>query len=295
MTTCASVARTHRVLRAGGALLGAAALAGSLAGCGAGWERPAPSTTVVTVTRGQPAPTPAPDPAPAAETSLEDLLAALEVPAGVQVVLSDGVHHASTPTTQQGPAWSTIKVPLAMAALDAGVIGADNAALRQAITLSDNDAAMQLWEALGAGPVAASAVGAIAEVGVPAERLRPEFSPFGQTQWPLEQQADFATTLPCRGGVVYDLMGQIDPSQSWGLGLIPGAHFKGGWGPDPDGTYLVRQFGTLPTAGGVLGVAIATRGSFAEGTQTLSTTASALQQALAATPVPAARDCHAPA
>lgn len=38
-------------------------------------------------------------------------------------------------------------------------------------------------------------------------------------------------------------MGNSDEAQSYGLGVIEGAHFKGGWGPDDEtGSYTVRQF-----------------------------------------------------
>jgi hypothetical protein len=54
-----------------------------------------------------------------------------------------------------GVAWSTGKVPVAMAALDAGV-GAQSD-LSRAITASDNSAGERLWSALGAGARAAAA------------------------------------------------------------------------------------------------------------------------------------------
>ena len=48
----------------------------------------------------------------------------------------------------------------------------------------------------------------------------------------------------------------IDPTQAWGLGTIPGARFKGGWGPDPAGIYTARQFGLVPTDEGQAAVAL---------------------------------------
>ncbi len=47
-----------------------------------------------------------------------------------------------------GVAWSTAKVPVAMAAIAAGVADAND--LRSAITASDNAAADRIWQALGA-------------------------------------------------------------------------------------------------------------------------------------------------
>ena len=165
-------------------------------------------------------------------------------------------------------AWSTIKVPLAIAALR---VSPDlYGVAEQAITVSDNAAAETLWAALGGEPGAAAAVdGVMAQAGdgitrVPTSRLRPGFSIFGQTQWALGDQALFAAGVACMpdADAVLGMMARIDPSQQWGLGRVPGAMFKGGWGPGADGTgYLVRQFGVIETADGRAGVAIATYAS----------------------------------
>jgi hypothetical protein len=67
-------------------------------------------------------------------------------------------------------------------------------------------------------------------------------------------------------------MGQVEPNQTWGIGDIRGAEFKGGWGPSPAGKYLVRQIGVLTTPAGKLAVAIAAEpvsGSFDDGTHDL--------------------------
>ena len=78
-----------------------------------------------------------------------------------------------------------------------------------------------------------------------------------------------------------DLMGQIEPDQRWGLGQIPGAKFKGGWGPSLEGDYLVRQFGVIPVNDGLAVVAVAVEpnsGSFDDGTQALTRIATWLQE-----------------
>ncbi|WP_024796939.1 hypothetical protein [Tomitella biformata] len=179
-----------------------------------------------------------------------------------------------------GPAWSTIKVPLAIAALNSSG-GAEQAdAVQSAITISDNAAAEQLWSALGSPEDAALAVeGVLQEFGdrtttVPSTRARPEYSIFGQTDWSLSEQARFGSALACKPEAepVYSLMGQISGDQSWGLGALADAHFKGGWGPGPTGGYLVRQLGVIDTPTGQLTVAIAaeTAGSFTDGTALLS-------------------------
>ncbi len=54
-------------------------------------------------------------------------------------------------------------------------------------------------------------------------------------------------------------MSQVAPNQTWGIGDIAGAEFKGGWGPSPSGKYLVRQIGVLTTPAGKVAVAIAAK------------------------------------
>lgn len=73
-----------------------------------------------------------------------------------------------------------------------------------------------------------------------------------------------------------NLMGQVTESQRWGLGNLTAASFKGGWGPDSSGRYLVRQFGIVTIDGKRVAVAIAVEprdGSFGSGTAALSTIA----------------------
>ncbi|SES01397.1 putative secreted protein [Corynebacterium cystitidis] len=51
-------------------------------------------------------------------------------------------------------------------------------------------------------------------------------------------------------------MGQIVPDQGYGIGQLPGACFKGGWGPDPSGMYDVRQFRRFAGPHGDVAVAL---------------------------------------
>ncbi len=174
-----------------------------------------------------------------------------------------------------GPAWSTMKVPLTIAAIrDSSANG--GFAATAAITESDNAAADVLWAALGSGQEAASAVEAVLREGgdaktvIPATRTRTDYSSFGQAEWTLNDQVRFASRLPClnRVSTVVKLMEQIVPSHRWGLGAFNGAEFKGGWGPDTSGKYLVRQFGLISTARGQIAVALAAQpdsGTFSDG------------------------------
>jgi len=193
-----------------------------------------------------------------------------------------------------GPAWSTIKVPLAIAGLRATAPPEVTQAMRAAITQSDNQAAEEIWASLGDPATAATKVGAVlADAGAPttveSRKVRPEFTAFGQTTWSLADQATFLASAVCDAAdqPIMDLMGQIAPDQRWGLGEIEGARFKGGWGPSPEGNYLVRQFGVIPVNGGSAVVAVAVEprsGSFDDGTQELTRVADWLQEHTALLP-----------
>lgn len=83
------------------------------------------------------------------------------------------------------------------------------------------------------------------------------FSPYGQTLWPLESQVRFLGALvagyvlpPADTDWLATRMGDVVSGQRWGLLRGGGSEGKGGWGPDPDGTYLVRQVVVLQTVDG---------------------------------------------
>jgi hypothetical protein len=106
-------------------------------------------------------------------------------------------------------------------------------------------------------------------------KVRPEFSTYGQTDWSLTEQLRFLSAAACdrRNTPVFSLMGQIEKDQRWGLGTIGGTKFKGGWGPSPEGRYLVRQMGLIATSAGVSAVAVAVEpysGSFSDGIKALN-------------------------
>jgi hypothetical protein len=179
-----------------------------------------------------------------------------------------------------GPAWSTMKVPLAIAALRQGGSGTTSESVRVAITQSDNDAADAIWRGLGSPEAAAGKVDSVLrEAGDPTQvqsrRSRPEYSAFGQTDWSLQNQTEFLASTACdyRSTPIFDLMGKIADDQQWGLGTIPGTRFKGGWGPLETGGYLVRQLGVIDTDRGQVAVAIAVQpnsGMFTDGIAQLS-------------------------
>jgi hypothetical protein len=150
-------------------------------------------------------------------------------------------------------AWSTMKVPVVVAALTAG--HADWDAIEAAITRSDNEAALLLWQGLYDGPAEVEAV--LRRAGDDRTTLEREPDPrghssFGRTVWLLRSALTFYAAL-ARGELVpaadtervLDAMGRIVPEQRWGLGRVPGIRFKGGWGPSeqPEGGYEVIQVG----------------------------------------------------
>lgn len=184
-----------------------------------------------------------------------------------------------------GVAWSTSKVPVAMA-LYARNGGRVTAQMKSAITMSDNTAALGMWSSLGGGETAAARaeqqlrLAGDTQTQVQGRVLRAGFTPFGQTQWRLADQAQLAASMPCMksGPAVLRLMDNVTRSQQWGLGTInSGARFKGGWGPGvrpgkADG-YLVRQFGLVTIGKNHYGISIAAQpanGSFGTGAQSLT-------------------------
>ncbi|WP_084342516.1 hypothetical protein [Janibacter corallicola] len=190
-----------------------------------------------------------------------------ELEASVSVVPVGGDEPRTVGEAPTLVAWSTIKVPLALAIERAGLGEKAAADVEAAITASDNEAAADLWERLGSGRKASDATEAQLRRGgdtrteVPPEVTAPGFSPFGQSRWRLADQATFTASLPCLAGstTVTSAMSRVLPGQSWGLGTIEGARFKGGWGPTPEG-YVVRQLGIVPGTKGDTAIALQVRG-----------------------------------
>lgn len=192
---------------------------------------------------------------------------------------------------QSAPAWSTIKVPLAVAAYQRRPSPLTRRLIEPAITRSDNAAAQALWAGLGGGPAAARAVDQVltrygdTRTRTQTRRVRAGFTPFGQTAWSLAAQVRFVETFAARAPrhPVLAAMGRVVPGQRWGLGRIPGARFKGGWGPGTDGRYLVRQFGLITVNGHRYSVALAARsadGSYAGGIKALDVAVAQLRTRL---------------
>lgn len=201
------------------------------------------------------------------DLEINDILAQYGGSVGVVIVDANGADSAGTLLSDVS--WSTIKVPIALAAERNGTAGAD--VVSAAIRSSDNAAAQSLWDSLGegaSGKVAAEIAQLAPAPTVQNQVLRPGFSAFGQTHWSLADQAAFGFKLQCHdlAAAVTSDMGSISAGHSYGIGVLPGAHFKGGWGPDPQGQYLARQFGYVSGPQGTVGVALAAKagdGSYA--------------------------------
>lgn len=219
-----------------------------------------------------------PRPNPAPEEDFERLCATLPARIGIAAAHPGRSEVSSYGRWSAGVAWSTIKVPLTIAALRNDAMGAHDLVVK-AITESDNPASEKLWSLLGEPAKAARQVQAVmCEAGdtttvVESRRLRRGFTAFGQTRWSLDRQARFAAQLPHLGGAstVIDLMHRLTAVQRWGL-AAKGIASKGGWGPGVGGNYLVRQFGIMSTASGHVGVALAAEAhTFETGVDVLNT------------------------
>lgn len=214
---------------------------------------------------------------------------------GVAIVVVGRSDALTLGSWRTGPAWSTVKVPLAIAALEKADSASTRSLVKRAITRSDNAAAESLWSRLGSGRRAASAVNAVLAADgdrhtrTQWRRVRPPYTPFGQTAWALADQLRFTVGLACdrHADLVRGDMAAVVASQRWGLGRLAHARIKGGWGPDTRGRYLVRQFALVPHGRALVAVVVAVEpsdGSFAHGVTALDRVAGWLAASLAAIP-----------
>lgn len=216
---------------------------------------------------------------PAAAGTANDLVAGLAGRAGVALGgPGGGGPRLTAGSLATGAAWSTIKVPIVERVLeDAGGPGnidrATEDRIHAAITLSDNEAAASLFARLESGhgglAGASQAVGEMLRAAgdsstVISTRGRDGFSTYGQTEWSLVEQARYMASLAggctghrASGEYILGEMARVGGYDTYGLGStgLPG-RWKGGWGPGPDGRYLVRQMGVTEAAGGPVVVAM---------------------------------------
>ncbi|MFW0784534.1 hypothetical protein AAFP35_08415 [Gordonia sp. CPCC 206044] len=201
---------------------------------------------------------------------------------------------------ETGRAWSTLKVPVSLAAeRNSGVRIA--AKEDKAIVFSDNDAAGDLWGSLGGGASSVQAVTNVLREGhdistrVSSEADDPPSYP-GYTMWSLADQARFAAHLPCLPDAehVIRLMSSVAANQQWGIAKQVTRHgavtaVKGGWGPGTgfSSAFLVRQLGVISTNAGQVAVSMAAvpkSNSFSDGTRMLNKIGAWLNRNLASLP-----------
>jgi hypothetical protein len=180
---------------------------------------------------------------------------------------------------------------------------------RAAITQSDNSAILALFSDLEAdkgGLLGASAYATslLRRVGDDQTQVTTAPPPpgyattFGQTPWTPTAEVRFfrALALSCvlpRADTDFELglMRDIEPSESFGLGSagFPQVAFKGGWGPEPDDQYGVRQTGIIGAGDSGLVVSLIADpvSTFAVGQSVLDQVAQWLRGEVRLTPRPA--------
>nr|WP_255717427.1 hypothetical protein [Corynebacterium sp. ACRPF] len=175
--------------------------------------------------------------------------------AKVGVAISAGDDTIAVGDKGKGPVWSTIKVPIAIAALKDG---ADKSLVDLAIKESDNDAAYSLWSQVqwqeGSADKAVEEL--LEDYGSHADI---HDTAFGYSTWSLKDQAVFGAELPCieEADYVHKVLKDIVSWQKIGLSKENRTRAKSGWGLDEDDNeYTYRQFGVHEVAGKRVGVAL---------------------------------------
>lgn len=203
------------------------------------------------------------------DSIVSDIAETYDATVGLSLRAGGGVVHVGD--VEDARAWSSVKVPIALAAVqhqlaagDDGDVDALSDDITLALTRSDNDAALRLWQSLGTDEESSVAVdGVFRQAGDPTDaeydRGREDYGGFGDIHWTLDNQVIFANRLACLDGAdkVLDPMGHVVEEHRRGLGLLPDARFKSGWGEEPDGSFLLREFGLVGAAGSQIPVALA--------------------------------------
>lgn len=210
--------------------------------------------------------------------------------------------------------WSTTKVPVLVALLRArgseGLTSQEQTWAQSAITESNNESVLALFgdlEQLKGGLGGASEyIESLLRMSGDSETVVATAPPppgavttFGQTEWAPGEAVKFfrALALGCllpssQTTYVLGLMQNIEPSESWGLGSagFSSIAFKGGWGPESGGGYLVRQSGIIDpgSSEGAAVAIVAFAPSFSAGTEMLTNAATWLNHHLQLTSRPSA-------
>ena len=242
---------------------------------------------------------------PAAPASFARVAASQPGQVGVAVSPLGSLQVATFGPLQVGHGWSTMKVPVlttllrqlehAGGSLDPA--GRDDAT--RALHASDNAAAEALFSRLeasdggldGASTAVQNTLRAAGDSSTTVNTAPNSggFTTWGQTEWPASAAVTFYRALAAGcllstpdTRYVLGLMQGVESDQRWGAGSagygtsVPVA-FKGGWGPEDGGGYLVRQSAIVAARGGqgwvLTYLAKPSDGSFGTGTQMLSSLA----------------------
>jgi hypothetical protein len=249
-----------------------------------------------------------------ASASFEQLAATL--PGRIELAVSPLGEGGTTILGADAPAhgWSTTKVPVLVSLLKArgtsGLTENESVLAHSAITESNNESILALFGDLeqiegGLGGASSSIQQLFRQSGDDETVVTTAPPPpgavttFGQTEWRPSEAVKFFGAL-ARGCLlpadqsryVLNLMSNIEPTESWGLGSagFSSVAFKGGWGPESGG-YLVRQSGIIDpgSSSGAAVAIVAFAPSFSVGTDMLTRTASWLDHNLTLSPHPSAR------
>ncbi|MEJ6550587.1 hypothetical protein PQI66_13630 [Corynebacterium sp. USCH3] len=197
----------------------------------------------------------------------EEIEGEFGVTAGATMRAGGGIVHVGE--IQEAPALSSIKVPVSVAAVqkalrDGRPVEELTGDIDQAITVSDNDAALRLWETLGTDDEAAAALGGVLSQGgdptdTTADWSRDDYEGFGDIGWTLDHQTIFANRMACVLGSEQplDAMGRLAEEHSTGLAQLEGSRVKGGWGDTADGSFILREFGLVGPVDAQVPVAVA--------------------------------------
>jgi hypothetical protein len=238
----------------------------------------------------------------AARASFDRLAASQPGQVGVAVTPLGSLQVATFGPLQVGHGWSTMKVPVLTTLLrqlehSGGSLdpaGRDDAT--RALHASDNAAAEALFSRLeasdgglnGASTAVQDTLRAAGDSSTTVNTAPNSggFTTWGQTEWPASAAVTFYRALAAGcllsgpdTGYVLGLMQGVESDQRWGAGSAgydPNAAlgFKGGWGPEDGGGYLVRQSAIVTARNGTGWVltylAKPSDGSFGTGTQMLT-------------------------
>jgi len=190
-------------------------------------------------------------------------VASLHVPVGIAVVVPERGAVYVENGDQPFPLASVVKVPILLTAMDKAIredralTGYELRLIEKMITLSDNDAAIALWEEVGG---VEGVRDYLRSAGLDGFELYDQWGASSATAREVALLLDRLTAgellnEPSRA-IAMDLMTRVDTSQRWGVTEGVSSPFgratigvKNGWYPDDDG-WWVNSAGFVSSTGG---------------------------------------------